>query len=385
MLVAGILVGCTAFPRDTPNSTDVRGGASVALQNDDRISYALVDLTGSVLPAANAATSSRRPSFGALSGGRSGTFANVRISVGDILSITIFEAAAGGLFIPTEAGSRSGNFVQVPNQQVDGTGTIEVPYAGSIKAAGRSAREVSEEIRRNLANRAIEPQVVVTINERRGNDISVLGEVNTPSRFAMDPGGIRLMGAVARAGGPRYPTYETMVSIQRAGKTHKAMLSTILKNPGQDVQLQSGDVVFLSRDPQYFMIFGATPDPSGANSRRVTFENDDMSLAEGLAKAGGLRTERADPQSVFIFRMEARRTLTQLGVDIAPYTTDVVPTVYAVNLRTADGIFLSDHFKLRDRDIIIAADAQTVDLGKFLSLVNQVAVVPYNVGVIATR
>ena len=35
----------------------------------------------------------------------------IRFGIGDVVSVSIFEAAAGGLFIPSEAGVRPGNFV----------------------------------------------------------------------------------------------------------------------------------------------------------------------------------------------------------------------------------------------------------------------------------
>ena len=161
-----------------------------------------------------------------------------------MIGITIFEASAGGLFIPQEAGSRAGNFVAVPAQQVDGSGNITVPYGGVIRVVGRTAADVSRIISEKLSQRAIEPQVVVSINERRGNDVAVLGEVKSPARFSLDPGGISLLGAIsARAGGPTQPTYETAVTVQRAKQTHQAAMSTIVKNPDENITLIPGDIV----------------------------------------------------------------------------------------------------------------------------------------------
>ncbi|MFZ3327144.1 MAG: polysaccharide export protein, partial [Methylocella sp.] len=48
--------------------------------------------------------------------------ANITFGIGDVVSVTIFEASSGGLFIPVEAGARSGNFVNLPDQMVDSTG-----------------------------------------------------------------------------------------------------------------------------------------------------------------------------------------------------------------------------------------------------------------------
>lgn len=83
--------------------------------------------------------------------------------VGDEIRITIFEAAAGGLSVPQEAGVRAGNFITLPSQVLDSSGYILVPYAGKILALGRSSKEIQRDIERAIANRAIDPQVVVTI------------------------------------------------------------------------------------------------------------------------------------------------------------------------------------------------------------------------------
>ena len=39
----------------------------------------------------------------------------ITFGIGDVISVSIFEAAAGGLFIPAEASVRPGNFVTLPN------------------------------------------------------------------------------------------------------------------------------------------------------------------------------------------------------------------------------------------------------------------------------
>jgi polysaccharide export outer membrane protein len=63
---------------------------------------------------------------------------NITFGIGDILGVTIFEAASGGLFIPSEGGVRPGNFVTIPTRDVDIHGNISIPYAGSIRASGRT-------------------------------------------------------------------------------------------------------------------------------------------------------------------------------------------------------------------------------------------------------
>ena len=80
---------------------------------------------------------------------------DITFGVGDILAVTIFEAASGGLFIPAEGAVRPGNFVAIPNQAVDIHGNISVPYAGSIRARGRTQVEVQDAIVTALKNREV--------------------------------------------------------------------------------------------------------------------------------------------------------------------------------------------------------------------------------------
>jgi polysaccharide biosynthesis/export protein len=81
----------------------------------------------------------------------------ITLGIGDIVSVTIFEAEAGGLFLPSEAGARPGNFVTLPDQIVDCDGNITVPYAGTIRAAGRTPLEVQQAIIEALTRRLTGP------------------------------------------------------------------------------------------------------------------------------------------------------------------------------------------------------------------------------------
>ncbi len=376
LFLAAFLTACASVPRDGPTIAEIRNNAqNFAPETSERLPYALINLSPSVLGVANTATAAASPSFGVLPR-QNVASQNVRISVGDVVTVTIFEATSGGLFIPNEAGARAGNFVQVPSQQVDSSGFIDVPYAGSVRVAGSTARAASSVIAKRLASRAIEPQVVLSLNERKGNNVSVMGEVNLPARFPLDPGGVRLMGAIAKAGGSKHPAYETIVTIQRGANTYRSTLSSIVRSSSQNIEIYGGDTIYLSREPKYALIFGATPDVTAGGSRKITFDNDTMSMAEGLAKANGLSSTRADPRAVFVFRVETKKYLTSVGIDTSGYATNQIPTVYAVDLSTADGMFLINQFNLRDKDVIVASDSAIVDYLKFINIINQTLLVP---------
>ena len=195
------LTGCAGFiPLDAPDAVSTQTHAALVTEPTAPLAYALMPVNPAVLQATNGFTDSSGLIFSHLPGGN---YRDVTIGVGDIVTVTVYEAQAGGLFIPREAGVRPGNFVDIPRQQVDQSGNINIPYAGSIKVSGLTPRAVSNIIRERMKDRAIDPQAVVSVAEQRGNQISVLGEVNSPQRFPVDPGGIRLMGAIARAGGPK--------------------------------------------------------------------------------------------------------------------------------------------------------------------------------------
>ena len=87
-----------------------------------------------------------------------------------------------------------------------------------------------------------------------------------------------------------------------------------------------------------------------------------------MAKAGGLESARADPQSVFLFRLERRELLKRIGIDVSRYLEPLVPTVFLVDLRTPDGFFLANNFYMQHRDIIFVSEAPTTDLTKFLNI-----------------
>jgi polysaccharide export outer membrane protein len=379
--VSMALAGCAGFiPQDTPNTLAVQSNAELSAVSDERVGYALVSLNPQILRATNTVTAVPLGSLASLGGGSKSR--DVTIGIGDVVSVTVFEAAAGGLFIPREAGSRSGNFVEIPRQQVDQSGSITVPYAGTIVVAGKTARGVSDLIRERIRNRAIDPQAVVSVVEQRGNQISVLGDTNAPLRFAVDPGGIRLLGAIARAGGAKSPAYETVVTVKRGDRVVKQMLSDIVKNPREDIFLSPGDVVYLSREPRFFVVLGSTPSPGsigGTNNRRFTFENDRMTLAEAIAKAGGLDGSRANSKAVYILRAESRAMLEKAGVDTTTLAGTRIPTVYTVDFSKPDGLFLADSFYLRDRDLVFVSEAPSQEIIKLLNVVGPLTTSTYNI------
>lgn len=290
-----------------------------------------------------------------------------QFGVGDVVSVTIFEAAAGGLFIPAEASVRPGNFITLPNQAVDNNGNISVPYAGNIRAKGRTPVQVQQAIVDALKNRAIEPQAVVSLVTQRTSLVTVLGDVNKPEVLTAVPAGERILDSITRAGGPKAPGYDTMVMLERDGHRATAPFGALVYQPANNVYAHPGDTIYVYNEPQTFLAFGA----SGGQGQ-FKFDAWRISLAEAVAKAGGLKDEQADPAFVLLYRGETRQVAEQLGVDCSKFPGPIIPVIYNLNLREPAGYFLATNFEVRNKDVIFTANATSVEVTKFLGFLRTI-------------
>jgi polysaccharide export outer membrane protein len=284
-----------------------------------------------------------------------------RLGIGDVVSVTIFEAAAGGLFIPAEAGARAGNFVVLPGQAVDDRGNITIPYAGQIPAKGRTLTEVQNSIVAALKNRAIEPQAIVSLVGQQTSLVSVLGDVRTAGRFPASASGERILDAITRVGGPASQGYDTWVTLERNGHRASVPFGALLYEPSNNIYVLPNDVIFLFKQPQTFLAFGA-----GDRQGQFSFDAWRISVAEAVAKQGGLVDAVADPASVFLYRGEPREVAEHLGVDCSRFEGAIIPIIYNFNLRDPSGYFLAQSFDMRNKDVIYTSNADAVETTKFL-------------------
>lgn len=359
--IAAGLSGCSILPVNGPQTIEVVARADEVTEVPSDFKYELVELNPE---AAEIVTRHNRlvfsPSIRSNQPPR-----EIVIGEGDVVSVTIFESSAGGLFIPLDAGSRAGNFVTVPPQTVDRQGNVKVPYAGAVRATGRTPARVQEEIEKKLSGRAIEPQAVVSVTEQRSNLISVLGEVNNPNRLPPIASGERLLDVIARAGGPKGNGENLWVRLVRNGERHTVHFSKLVNEPSNNIYVQPNDTVYLFIDPPVYLALGAT-----STQGRVNFEVDKFSLADGVAKAGGLLDDRADPRAVFLYREESRELAAELGINVAKYDgSRRIPVIYKLDLRNPKGMFAARRMQMRNRDVLYIANAGAIEIVKALSFI----------------
>jgi polysaccharide export outer membrane protein len=368
------LASCNTLPRSGPSHQAIDRGANTKFISADKtvgIKYALVDITKQVASHFDyTIINSLQKGF---AGGK-GPPPQTPLGVGDVIELSIFEAQAGGLFIPEDAGSRPGNYVTLPRQIIDNAGMIQVPYVGAVRAAGRPVGEVQDEIVKRLANRAIEPQVMITTTQNRSNTLSVLGDVNAPQQIDISPAGERVLDVIARAGGLNSPGMETYITLERNNRQATVLFRTLIDHPSENIYVRPGDTIFVNRERRTYLVFGATE-----LAGRVDFEDSNLTFGEAIAKTGGLLDGRADPAQVFLYREVPRETLVQMGVDVSHLPGQIIPTVFRANMRDPAMFFALQQFKMKDKDIIYVSNADAVEVSKFLGLVNDVSNTSANV------
>lgn len=357
-----VVAGCTVLPSAGPRSDAVAENPSAVVASNTALPYALVDVSADTIGflsepnviSFKGAFPDKRPK------------PTLTAGVGDVLNISIFEAAPGGLFTPpTAAGARPGNFVDLPPQAIDQKGSIYVPYAGEVPAAGRTLPDISQSIVSRLRNRAIEPQVIVSLNQPHSTVVSVLGAVNTPGVLSVNTVGERMLALIARAGGPKFEAIESYVTLQRDGKRVRVLLANIVQDPRENIFVRPNDVIYVTHEAPTVTALGAT----GVNTT-ISFDTDTLTLSQALGKAGGLLDEQADSAQLFIYRYENRGALARLGVDTKRFPFNDIPTIYRVNLRDPGGLLLASGFQMRTKDVIFAPNAKVVDYYKLVDLIN---------------
>ena len=368
VLLAAVISGCSG---SGPTGRDL-----LAEGNATNASFALVPIDEHLIDIVSAW---HRPSLSAVFGDYRKPIVQ-KIGVGDSVQINIWEAGSGGIFAASSAdrssaGSRAS---AIPEQSVGADGTINVPYAGRIRVAGKTPREIEEKIVAQLDGRSAQPQAMVTLTKNLSNSVTVTGDVTNGARVPINPSGDRIIDAITAAGGIKAPVNETFVTLSRDGQTLNVPMQTLLANNKENVYVRPGDIVTVMRAPQSFTAIGAT-----GRQAHVGFDAGGITLEEALGKAGGLLDEKADPRGVFVLRYEPSALVSRFPrVQHHLLSRTVIPVVYQVDMRMASSLFHARRFAMRDKDILFVSNAPVSDAEKVLRLVGTLtapAVSGYNI------
>ncbi|MEM8552203.1 MAG: polysaccharide biosynthesis/export family protein, partial [Pseudomonadota bacterium] len=272
----------------------------------------------------------------------SDTRPSIRLAVGDQVGINIFEAGADGLFSSSTAKATE------ITATIDENGQIFVPYVGPLQAAGMAPQALRERIEASLEDKAIQPQVQVRVGESLANSATVIGKVGSPGPQPVTVAGQRVLDVIAAAGGTEGETYTSQVVLRRGDTVATANLEDLFSNPKDNVLVQPGDTVLVTDVTKTFTVLGAVE-----TKGEIKFEARRVTLAEGLARAGGLVDERADSKGVFVFRFEPDHIAKALDERAVTTPEGVkVPVIYRLDHKDPKSFFLMSLFELRDEDIV---------------------------------
>lgn len=181
------------------------------------------------------------------------------------------------------------------------TGVVTYPLLGAVKLGGLSVSAAEKKLADGLqsGNFVKQPQVSILVLQVRGNQVSVLGQVNRPGRFPLEVSNTRLSDALALAGGVAVNGNDIVTVVgTRNGQTFRRQIDLpavfATANQADDIVMQNGDVVYVDRMALVY-IYGEVQRPGSIRLER------DMSLMQALANGGGL-TLRGTQRGVRVHR-----------------------------------------------------------------------------------
>jgi polysaccharide biosynthesis/export protein len=334
-LIAVLLAACT-LPRSGPTAGEIRSAGARAEGE-----FLIVPVTPAVAAASRApVTLGFAPEFTG-----AGIVSAETIAAGDTISVTVWENVDVGVL--AGVGQR---VAVLETLQVDESGQIFVPYAGRIRAAGRSPDALRQAITESLSAQTPDPQVEVRRIAGDGAMVSVIGGVQSAGVFPIEPATRRLSGMLARAGGVALEPEIAQVRLQRGGQSSTVWLRDVYDVPAFDVALRPGDRILVEEDRRAFTALGAS-----GRQARLPFNKRDMTALEALAAAGGLDGRAADPTGIFIFRRESAEVAR--AVTGRDDITTPQRVAYVFDFTRAGGLLSAREFVIRDEDTLYVTEA----------------------------
>lgn len=237
--------------------------------------------------------------------------AEYRLGAGDIIRIVVYQNP--DLTLET---------------RVSETGVVSFPLLGNVRIGGLGVSAAEKLIADGLKNGNFvkSPQVTLTLLQIKGNQASVLGQVNRPGRYPIETADMRLTDLLANAGGVAGTGGDLLVLTgMRNGKPFRLEVDlpsvfgpSAEQGRTNDVLIQNGDVLWVDRAPMVY-IYGEVQRPGPMRLERG------MTLMQVLAAGGGL-TQRGTERGIRVHRKGAdgKVQVVQAGMDEGVKDGDVV-------------------------------------------------------------
>ncbi len=366
LALVGSTAGCGAFFNGMPSAGALRSQIEDATDRDTPAGVVIVDVNNAVTQKLVRAKRPH-PFSESLSSEANAAY---RLSPGDVVEVTVWEAPPATLFagavVDPRVGASTSRGMSFPEQVIADDGTINVPFAGRVEARGLLPADVEAEVSRRLKGKANQAQVLVRTIRNNTSTVTVVGEVNVSQRMPLSPRGERILDAIAAAGGVKAPITRVTVQLTRGNDVHTLPLDTVIRDPQQNAVLKPGDVLTAVFQNQSFTVLGAT-----TRNEEVPFEATGITLAQALARVGGLQDARADAQGVFLFRLEDAKIF-EGHSNVKANTEGKVPVIYRANMKDPATFFHAQQFPMQHGDLVYVSNASAAEWQKFLNIVSSV-------------
>ncbi len=253
----------------------------------------------------------------------------------DVLNITVWNHPE----LNNPAGQLSSDLA---GRTVTTDGYFFYPYAGRVKAAGRTVTAIRQELTQRLTQYLAEPQVDVSVLQYRGRTAFAVGEFQKPGPQPISDVPLRITDLVTRSGGlTEKADQREAVLTNREGLARPIDLYALYHNGdmSQNVLLREGDVLNVP-EKRYNKVFvlGEVMEPQS-----LLLPYGDYSLSEALSDAGGLDPVTSNGGQIYVMR----------AADSGR------PQVWHLNANSPDALVLADGFTLQARDVVFV-DAASV-------------------------
>ena len=188
--------------------------------------------------------------------------------------------------------------------RISESGQIAFPLLGPVRVGGLTAQRAADLIAGRLKTEGLvqNAQVIVSVLQYRSQQVSVLGSVNRPGRYAIESPGTRLTEVLAIAGGVGAGGADTVILTRRGadGRLERREIdlpAIYLDGRGeQDVVMRGGDSLYVHRQP-IFYVYGQVQKPGHYPLERG------MTVGQAIA-TGGSFTLRSRESGVRLLRRD---------------------------------------------------------------------------------
>ena len=241
-----------------------------------------------------------------------GSFRRRFLVLGTLAAILTVGAAIRPAFAVEEYLLTSSDVIKVsvfknPDLTVDArvseAGSIGFPLVGSVPVAGLTLSGAERKIAQLLKDGGfvLNPQVNILLTTAVGNQVSVLGQVNRPGRYAIEGAGGNLTGMLAQAGGIATTGADVViVTGMRNGKALRKEIDVVgmslSGSPADDMELRGGDTLFVNRSPMFY-IYGQVQRPGQYRLEKG------MTVMQALADGGGM-TGKGTSRGIVLHRRD---------------------------------------------------------------------------------